>query len=172
MPFAGTLDQQFPHYSTGPTLVEWHGELGYAEDKVQIAEQPFWHEVHADSHGGAEGPPCDVQYIGSLVYVTCLLNRFNEANLRVIGRIAASKSTTDGTMPPTGWYMRQDSGMEQLTLTNKSYTLSYPKAILKQGRSFNAGTRHQAFALTFECHVNNPCDAVLFTYGDGDDPCS
>lgn len=168
-----SLPQDFPHYATGPTLVDFGAnELGFAEDRIQISEQPFWHEVHADSYGGAGGPPCDVQYIGSLVYVTCLLNRFNEPTMRIIGRIASEKVTVDGTMPPTGWYMRQDGSMKPLSLVNASYTLTYEKAILKQGRKFNVGTRHQAFALTFECHINNPCDVALHKYEAGIDYCS
>lgn len=174
MPFNGTLPHDFPHFATGPTLVEFHDlELGYAEDRVQISEKPFWHEVKADSYGGAEGPPCDVQYLGALVYVQCLLNRFDEANLRTISRIDyGGPASADGEMLPAGWYMRQDGGMEQLRLLSKEYTLTYSKAILRQGRQFSVGTRHQAFALMFECHVDNPCDAVLFEYETGDDPCS
>ena len=169
-PFSGTLPQAFPHFATGPTLVEFNSlELGYAEDRVQIEEKPFWHEVKADSYGGAEGPPCDVQYLGALVLVRCLLNRFDEAYLRALGSIDVG---APGEMPPTGWYMRQDGGMKQLRLINQTYVLTYSKAVLRQGRQFNVGTRHQAFALMFECHVNNPCDSVLFDYEDGDDPCS
>lgn len=169
------LPHDFPHYATGATLVSFTDlRLGYAEDRIQISEQPFWHEVKADSYGGAEGPPCDVQYIGALVYVTALLNRFNETNLRKISRIYYSGSPAEyGEMLPVGWYMRQDGGMETLELINKSYILTYTKAILKQGRKFNVGSRHQAFALTFECHISDPCDSVLFEYDDdGDDPCS
>jgi hypothetical protein len=68
--------------------------------------------------------------------------------------------------------MRQDSGMGKLELINKTYTLAYERAFLRQGRQFSVGTRHQAFALVFECHVDNPCDAKLFSYEDDDDPCS
>lgn len=180
MPFLGVVPQSFPHFATGPTLVEFDSfDLGYCEDRIQIDETPFWHEVKSDGYGGSEGPPCDVQYLGALVYVRCLLNRFKEDNIRALSTISLpdDESSTPGIMPQVGWYMRQDSGMKQLRLLSKEYILVFLKSVLRQGRKWTMGTRHQSFALVFECHVNNPCDAQLLTYEgeteeDQHDPCT
>ena len=173
MPFAGTLQHAFPHFATGPTLVRFGGyDLGYAEDRIQIQERPFWHDVKSDASGGAEGPPCDVQFLGAIAIVSCLLNRFKESNMRALSKIHITAQQTDGVLLPTGTYMRQDSKMVDLWLINAAYTLVYQKAFLRQGRQFTIGTRHQAFQLAFECHVTDPCDYELFTYSDEDDPCS
>ena len=175
MPFTGVLPQSFPHFATGATLVKFHDlELGYSEDRIQIDETPFFHEVKSDGFGGSEGPPCDVQYLGSVVYVRCMLNRFNNANLKTIGSIATDDYehvSAPGIMPRAGWYMRQDDGMEELILSSKEYVVTFTKAVLRQGRKWSMGTRHQAFILLFECHIDDPCDCKLFTYGAGNDPC-
>ena len=186
MPLAGTIPHDFPHFATGPTLVRcrntiWETyelDLGYSEDRIQIHERPFWHEVKSDAYGGTEGPPCDVQYLGSIAIVTCLLNRFNEANLRLISTLNINKQAlpservSPGVMPNTGLYMRQDLCMCELWLINKTYSLKYERAFLRNGRQFSVGTRHQSFALVFECHVNDPCEKVLVFYEEKDDPCS
>jgi len=177
MPFTGVVPQEFPHFATGATLVKFHSlELGYSEDRIQIDETPFFHEVKSDGFGGSEGPPCDVQYLGSLVYVRCALNRFNEVRIRTIAPLDRYGGPTGylapGTMPPPGWYMRQDGGMEELVLSSKEYIVTFTKAVLRQGRKWSMGTRHQAFILLFECHIDNPCDCKLFEYGTGEDPCS
>jgi len=177
MPFAGTIPQDFPHFATGPTLVRYPPtyDLGYAEDRIQVQEHPLWHDVKSDGSGGSEGPPCDVQFLGAVVFVSCLLNRFKEANIRRLSRIRADGAGPDGTVLATGYYMRQDAGMNRLELVNKSYTLVYEKAFLRTGRQFSVGTRHQAVILTFECHVDTLCDAKLFEYDEQynafNDPC-
>lgn len=178
MPFTGVVPQEFPHFATGATLVQFHSlRLGYSEDRIQIDETPFFHEVKSDGFGGSEGPPCDLQYLGSIVYVRCVLNRFNNYNIKTIstvGVIGTDDSThvSDmGIMPRTGWYMRQDAGMEELVLSSKEYIVTFTKAVLRQGRKWSMGTRHQAFVLLFECHIDNPCDCKLFEYGTGNDPC-
>ena len=174
MPFTGIPDT-YKHFATGPTLVRFgtYYDLGYSEDRIQISEKPFWHDVKSDGYGGSEGPPCDVQYLGAVAFVTCLLNRFNEEYIRKLAKIQIDGvQLANGIMLPTGQYMRQDAGMDKLELVNKTYTLTYEKAFLRQGRQFSVGTRHQAVALMFECHVDNPCDANLFAYDDDDDPCS
>jgi hypothetical protein len=174
MPFLGVVPQSFPHFATGPTLVQFHGyNLGYSEDRVQIDETPFFHEVKSDGFGGSEGPPCDVQYLGSLVYVRCALNRFNQTTLKTISSIATedARITAPGIMPRAGWYMRQDDGMEELVLSSKEYIVTFSKAVLRQGRKWSMGTRHQAFILMFECHIDDPCDCKILEYGTGEDPC-
>lgn len=180
MPFYGVVPQEFPHFATGATLVQFHSlRLGYSEDRIQIDETPFFHEVKSDAYGGSEGPPCDVQYLGSVVYVRCALNRFNRTNIKTINSIAIISSedpdehtTEPGVMPRPGWYMRQDDGMYELVLSSKEYIVTFSKAVLRQGRKWTMGTRHQAFILMFECHIDNPCDCKIFEYDTGEDPCS
>lgn len=177
MPFFGVVPQEFPHFATGATLVQFHSlRLGYSEDRIQIDETPFFHEVKSDGYGGSEGPPCDVQYLGSVVYVRCALNRFNRTNIKTISSIGDGDSehfSAPGIMPRAGWYMRQDGGMEELVLSSKEYLVTFSKAVLRQGRKWTMGTRHQAFILMFECHIDNPCDCKIFEYDEaGADPCS
>jgi len=174
MPFTGVVPQAFPHFATGATLVKFHDlDLGYSEDRIQIDETPFFHEVKSDGFGGSEGPPCDVQYLGSVVYVRCMLNRFNGDNLKKLSGITGDFGfvVNTPTMPRSGWYMRQDGGMEELLLSSKEYVLTFTKAVLRQGRKWSMGTRHQSFILLFECHIDNPYDCTLFSYAAGNDPC-
>jgi len=173
MAFAG-IPTTYAHYSTGATLVQYDAlALGYAEDRIMIDERPQWENVQNDAFGGGASVPSDVQYLGSIAYITCTLNRINEANIRALSMIEPDGlSAGYGEMPPMGRFMRQDSMYATLELINVSYTLNYPRAFLRQGRRFNVGVRHQQVILMFECHINDPCDMILFSYEDPDDPCS
>ena len=168
MPLPAIISQ-FPHVATGPTLVTFTGDdLGFAEDQIDIEERPFFREVKADSFGGAEGPPIDLQFTGALVFVRATLNRINESNCRDLGWDYAD---TAGTLPAVGEYQRQDEKWGLLQLKNRSHVMQFEQAVLRQGKSFNAGTRHRKYVLLFECHVNTPCNKVLYTYEDAEAPC-
>jgi hypothetical protein len=162
----------FPHRATGPTLVTWSGsQLGYADDRIQIEERPFWEDIRNDAFGGAAGMPSDVQYLGSIAIVTCNLNRFTVAEIEKLAGIDSVPGTAYGTMPAVGLFMRQNTMYGALVLSNRSEILTYSVSFLRQGRRFNVSTRHQIYSLVFECHVNDPCDMVLFTAGGTADPC-
>lgn len=182
MPFAGTIPHQFPHRSTGATLVAFGGvDLGYAEDRVMIDERPQWEDIRNDIFGGMAGIPSEVQFLGSVVYVQANLNRFNMTNIRDLSNLRLVDDTLgEGAVQDIGVFVRQGdragtgstSGFKSLVLSNVSETLTFAQAFLRQGRKFNLGTRHQQFALVFECHINDPCDPLMYTVSAADDPCS
>jgi hypothetical protein len=174
MAFAG-IPGTYVHVSTGATLVTYASvNLGYAEDRIQIDERPVWEDIKNDAFGGMAGVPSDAQYLGSIAYVTCTLNRFVESAVKELSTIDLTDiSLADGTVPPIGRFMRQDTMYSTLVLTNANSILTYSQAFLRQGRRFNVGVRHQQIMLMFECHINNPCDMVLFTINEtGTSPCS
>ena len=165
----------FPHYSTGPTLVSWPSQtsnLGYADDRIMIEERPFYEDIRNDGFGGAAGMPSDVQYLGSIAIVTINLNRFNEPNVRTLANLDSGDDGDEGVMPAVGSFVRQDSLHGELALRNKEESRIYSYAFLRQGRRFNVGVRHQVISLVFECHINDPCDMILFTVGSANDPCN
>ena len=163
----------FPHRATGPTLVTWNSlQLGYADDRIQIEERPFWEDIRNDAFGGAAGMPSDVHYLGSIAIVSCNLNRFVIANIQALADLDAANVNTVGVMPAIGTFMRSDAMYSSLVLSNATETLTYTVAFLRQGRRFNVGTRHQIFSLAFECHVDDPCTMKLFAAGAAVDPCS
>ena len=183
MPFTGTLQQTFPHRSVGATLVHFDNlDLGYAEDRIMIDERPQWEDIRNDIFGGMAGVPSDVQHLGSIVFVQANLNRFNMTSIRALSTLrTVDNGLPEGAVQEIGTFVRQGdrlgtgttSGFRSLVLSNVTETLTFSKAFLRNGRKFNLGTRHQQFALVFECHINDPCDPVMYTVGAAaDDPCS
>jgi hypothetical protein len=175
MPFAG-IPATFPHVSVGATLVTFAGlEIGYAEDRVMIDERPQWEDIRNDAFGGMAGVPSDIQLLGEVIFVQANINRFSPSNMESLALIApnfggpANIGDLAGMM---GVFARQDGLFEPLVLSNKTATLTFANALLRHGRKFNLGTRHQQVALVFECHVDDPCDMSLWVASTADDPCS
>lgn len=203
--FSGIVPQGFPHRSTGATLVQFGTaadtgsgddasmmDLGYCEDRVQIDERPQWEDIKNDIFGGMAGVHSDVQYLGSIVYVHCNLNRFNHYNIQRLSHIHPTLATAQisgveltnqmsgttgdivgGTM---GAFMRQGDNstltyMETLCLSSATEKLRFHRAFLRQGRRFNMGVRHQQVMLVFECHIYSPCDCEMYGLETGTNPC-
>ena len=197
MPFTGVVPQTYPHRSTGATLVSFGSTvadadtsaddiallpLGYAEDRIQIEERPQWEDIRNDIFGGMAGIPSEVQFLGSVVYVHCNLNRFIINNLKAMASIHPSFSEVvaglgDVVTGPMGTFMRQGdnvatSYMETLELSSPVEVLRFHKAFLRQGRRFNMSVRHQQVSLVFECHVFSPCDMEMYQIEAGSNPCA
>jgi hypothetical protein len=115
--------------------------------------------------------PSEVQYLGSIAIVTMNLNRFTD-NIEDLAGIDSIPGVAYGTMPQVGLFMRQNTMAGNLILSNRTEILTYTVAFLRQGRRFNVGTRHQIYSLVFECHVNDPCDMILFAKSAGSNPCT
>lgn len=206
--FSGIVPQGFPHRSTGATLVRFGStatdgttsgtadaamlDLGYCEDRVQIEERPQWEDIRNDIFGGMAGVPSEVQYLGSVVYVHCNLNRFNDYHIKKLASIHPSLSQVSGAevanqMTGTtgdvvggtmGAFMRQGDNaticyMETLELSSATELLRFHKAFVRQGRRFNMSVRHQQVMLVFECHILSPCDMELYEItSPGTNPCT
>lgn len=209
--FSGIVPQGFPHRSTGATLVQYGSiatdgtvstgtadatllSLGYCEDRVQIEERPQWEDIRNDIFGGMAGIPSEVQYLGSIVYVHCNLNRFNDYHIKLLSSLHPSVAITGGLtgaevanqMSGTtgdvvggtmGTFMRQGDNaticyLETLRLSSATEKLTFHKAFLRQGKRFNMGVRHQQVMLVFECHVMSPCDMELYQIEAGVNPCT
>lgn len=163
----------FPHRSTGPTLVKWNNtELGYADDRIQIEERPFFEDIRNDAFGGAAGMPSDVHFLGAIAIVSCNLNRFSITNIAALGDLDAGTTQGTGVYPDVGTFVHQDGMSGSLVLQSANEILTYALSFPRQGRRFNMGTRHQIFSLVFECHIKDPCLMSLFTSSAGSNPCN
>lgn len=175
MPFSG-ITATFQHVSVGATLVSFADlEIGYAEDRVMIDEKPQWEDIRNDAFGGMVGVPSDSQFLGEIIFVQANINRFSPSNMESLALIAPNfggQANIGNFAGMMGVFARQDGLFEPLVLSNKTATLTFANALLKHGRKFNLGTRHQQVALVFECHIDDPCDMELWVQTAADDPCS
>lgn len=175
MPFSG-IAATFRHVSVGATLVSFANlDIGYAEDRVMIDEKPQWEDIRNDAFGGMAGVPSDSQFLGEVIFVQANINRFSPSNMESLALIAPNfggKANIGDFAGMMGVFARQDGLFEPLVLSNKTATLTFANALLKHGRKFNLGTRHQQVALLFECHIDDPCDMELWVQTAADDPCS
>ena len=59
-------------------------ELGTSVETTEFRNQPFYNEIYSDLHGGQQGPPIELQYLGHLVHFTIELTTWNETALELL----------------------------------------------------------------------------------------
>jgi hypothetical protein len=128
--------------------------LGYSEDMVEVQEQGFHYDVPGDRHGGQQGPPIDVQYLGQILTVRLRLSSYdgeiaNKVQARVLGGVAGKVQDAE-----IGALMLQDSKYFRLTLQGTNATVNMPIAFPREAVEINRGTKFSSFVATFQAHRN------------------
>lgn len=146
----------------GPTVVKVDTgalnaleNLGYSADGIQIEERMFHSDVPVDLNGGPEGPPGDVQFMGSVHIITFRLTKFYDSVLDKITPYLYGG--TNGQIPDPGSFM--SSNGFRLLLYPDDYASgsnnprNYPLAFPRGSISFNKGTKYRAVQMTWEAHA-------------------
>lgn len=157
----------------GPATIKVNSNiLGYSADMVSITLQAFHHDVPGDHHGGPQGPPIAVQYLGQIARIRLELShwdiveyrkiadRVNTAGIagvRVddnkIGQLAYDAAVSgDGTV---GTYQ-----VEILNAGGNGYQFEH--CICREAIEFNAGSKYSTMNVEFEAHRNTY--GTLYSY--------
>jgi hypothetical protein len=142
-----TLKLQFVNGGSNELLT-----LGEAQDMHDIEERSFWHNVPGDRHGGPQGPPIEVQYLGSIAVVRVELSRWDTV---VMDELRKRKvyGTTLGTIVATdvGNAMLATRAF-RLLLSTLTRPLNFPCVILRDAIPYGMGSKFTSVGLQFECH--------------------
>lgn len=127
-------------------------KLGETMDMTDIEERAFFHNVPGDRHGGPQGPPIEVQWLGSMCVVRMDLSRwdtvvFDELRKRKIhtGTLGTVALTDVGKLMLT-------ANMFRLCLVSTTRPLNFPCVLLRDAIPFGMGTKFTSIGLQFECH--------------------
>lgn len=125
--------------------------LGYSEDMIDIEENAFWHNVPGDQHGGPQGPPIDVQYLGQIDIIRAVMSTWDETYMDVLRtrRVNAVLGTVN--INEVGQLMLQQNPT-RVILNSPTRPLNYPTCIVREAISFPMGTKYSAATVIFEAH--------------------
>lgn len=144
-------------FSTG----QWT-EIGQSMDATDIREIPYHHNVPGDKNGGNQGPPIEVQYLGSTVRISMELSRFNNSAIDTLRKFAALANQGTIDQPAVGALLLQSAALRiYLDAQFSPLPLNFPCCIVREPVSFNAGTKFSAMRIEFEAH-RHPVTNVLY----------
>jgi hypothetical protein len=134
--------------------------FGYTRQGAETRREAYWINIPGDEHGGDEGPPIDIQYLGEVAFVRCEMTKFDADVFR---RIAARvKGATAGVPASAGTLMFTPDSTNPATtnairviLSNTAAPVNFPRAIPRAAIELNVGTKYSTALVEFECHKDS-----------------
>lgn len=127
-------------------------KLGESIDMTDVEDRSFWHNVPGDRRGGPQGPPIEVQYLGSIYIVRMELSRWDPTVYDELITRNALTALGAPALTDCGKLMLEDNAI-RLLLHSTTRPMNFPCAILRDSVQFGMGTKYTGVALQFECHV-------------------
>jgi len=136
-------------------------DVGQAENMTEVREIPFWHNVPGDAHGGPEGPPIEIQFLGAIAKIRITMSKWDTTHVATIRKFAVA---TQGTI------LAAEVGT--LMLANKTFRiilsavslplpLNFPCVFPRDPVEYAVGTKYSAMMIEFEAH-KHPTTEVLY----------
>ena len=145
----------------GVTKIVFDGEdLGFTRNGADVTLEGFFIDIPGDAHGGDDGPPIDVQYLGELARVRVELTKYDVAvALPLYERFPASAAGVP-VITPGSSLLFQDSQKRALVLSSASRTMTFAAAFPRAPVEVNKGTKFSTLVCEFECH---PYGGAVYT---------
>lgn len=149
--------------SVAQTVAGTYYPLGYTRNGVDQTEEAFWLDVPGDQYGGDDGPPIDIQHLGSITRVRCELTKWNVDNIDMVrGRVNAPLVMGEGfiSCPYIGSLMIGGGFYYALRIFpgcipptgSPYYAYDFPIAIPRPPIEVNHATKFATVVVEFECH--------------------
>lgn len=129
--------------------------LGFTRNGVDITEEPFFINVPGDENGGDDGPPIDVQWVGTLHRIRITLTKWDKAvSDKLTNRVQGNDTPGDLSGITPGDFMIGDGLHNRLILdaNDATFDRNYRLAILRDNVEINKGTKFAELVLVYECH--------------------
>jgi hypothetical protein len=124
--------------------------LGYTRQGADVRNQGFFIDVPGDQHGGDQGPPIEVQYLGEIARIRLELTKWDDAiAAKVRTRLLAG---TEGTPGTAGTLMFGDSKTVRVLLNTTTGKMNFPRCFIRGEWEMNKGTKYSTLVLEFEAH--------------------
>lgn len=140
--------------------------LGYALDMPEHRDQAFYHDVPGDEHGGPQGPPIDVQYLGRVAHVRCEMSKYDKTVAqKVYARLNGEGAAKWGTIDTAdiGSLMIQSSLTMRVLLSNANDPRNFPTCIVREPVEVGVGTKFSTLMFEFEAHRNQSTGVLYNT---------
>ncbi len=135
--------------------------LGTGADMPVITDEAYWFDVPGDSHGGPQGPPIDIQYLGQVRRGRVEMSRFdNVVYERMKSRMA---NTADGNTvadADIGNLMIQDSKTIRVLFRSTNRVRNFPIAFVRDSIELPQGTKYSGLLMIFEAHRNQTTGVI------------
>lgn len=137
-------------------------ELGITRNGVTVSYEHFYYDVPGDEFGGDDGPPIDVQWLGSIARVRCEFTKYNRTYLdAVLGLVQGStfgdmNTQSSGSSKYPGELLFTPLNYTRVLLDNSiGDRMNFPRCIIRAPHEQNYSTKYASPIVEFEAHVHS-----------------
>lgn len=130
--------------------------LGVPLDTPSITDRSFELDVHGDAHGGPDGPPIDVQFLGRVIDVRIEFSTYDRAVLnKIYSRLngGSGDETTVATADIGDLYF-QESRSFRVLINNANDPRNYLRCIFRNPIEVGVGTKFSRLVIDFTAYRN------------------
>ena len=125
--------------------------LGEQMDMTDVERRAFWHNVPGDRHGGPQGPPIEVQYLGEIAIIRIELSRWDPDVWDTLQKRKAIATKGKTLLTEVGTLMLASTPI-RLLLHSTTRPENYPCCILREAIQYGMGTKFSTAVAQFEAH--------------------
>jgi hypothetical protein len=141
-----------------PTTLGTLLHLGSSVDTTEFRNAPYYNEIYGDQHGGQQGPPIEMQYLGHVVHFTVELVTWDETALELIReRVVQNPTRGLDSAAIIGAMMFKRNAIRVVANTaDQDDVRNFYTCIAREPMSIGYGTKFAAWRIPFTAY-RTPC---------------
>lgn len=140
--------------------------LGHSDDMGDVSERAYFHNVPGDKNGGPQGPPIEIQYLGSIALINFTLSEFDTAVVDELRKRSVNATVGKTVQTEVGAFMLATRGI-RLCMKSPTRPINFPTCIVREPIGAGMGTKYQGYTFSFEAH-RTPAGAKVDVLFDSD----
>lgn len=137
-------------------------ELGYTRNGVNLNFDHYFLDVPGDEHGGDDGPPIEVQWLGAICRIRCEFTKYDENVYEFMAARVASESYGAIGGYDVGHLMFSNVSTTRVllisTIGGAQEVINFPMTFIRSAIEINHSSKYSSPIIEFEAHksINSP----------------
>lgn len=136
-------------------------DFGWTRNGATVTYEDYFLDVPGDQHGGDDGPPIEVQWLGSIARIRCEMTKWDfDIFEEIAARVASTTfglsdiSNTSANEKTPGQLMFTGAKTLRVLLLNANDIRNFPRCLVRSGIECNYATKYTSPIIEFEAHAD------------------